>query len=323
MNTVQTLIYHVSVSTVKPPALPDHIEVHADAPLAEYTTFRIGGPADLLVIPHTVAQLEEVLNSLHHTAAPRPLILGGGANVLVADEGIRGVVIVTTHLNELAIDGDVAEIEAGKSVSEAAWELGDSGRGGLHFLYGMPGTVGGAVWMNARCYGGEISEILESVRLLDYDGERVAYRWNAADFSYKRSPFQTMDAIIISARFRLFHDEPERLREKMVSYRDDRRTKGHFAAPSAGSMFKNDRSFGAPSGRIIDEAGLRGYRIGDAAVSAEHGNIFVNAGNATAREMAQLVRYVQERVHERTGFRLAPEVQFIGDWRTTTDADQH
>jgi len=268
----------------------------------------------MLLLPRSVDELVTVLRVLADFPAIPIVVLGGGANVLVSDSGVRGAVIGTSSIRGMEIDGDSVSVGAGMTVSDAAWELGRRGRAGLHFLYAMPGSTGGAVWMNARCYGSEVSDVLESVDLVDFSGRPSTYQFRKDDFSYKVSPFQSGTSIIVGARFRTWSQPPELLAEKMVSYRDDRKKKGHFSFPSAGSIFKNDHAFGAPSGKIIDSLGLRGYRIGDAKISDDHGNIFVNAGNACARDMHRLIRFVQARVLDETGFTLEPEVRFLGDW---------
>lgn len=290
------------------------MEVYRKKGLSEYTTFRIGGPADLLVIPHSADELRTALALLNADPSIPRLVMGGGANVLISDKGFRGVVIVTTGLNRMSREGDSVRVEAGKPISKAAWELGQGGWSGLHFLYGMPGSTGGAVWMNARCYGSEVANVLESATLMDRDGTSETYLFNAEDFGYKRSPFQRDSRIIVEARFKLSRESAEQICKNMVLYREDREKKGHYDFPSAGSMFKNDRRIGVPSGRLIDQLNLRGYRIGDAAISERHGNIFVNRGSATAHDMRRLVEEVQRRALEERGVRLEPEVQFLGDW---------
>lgn len=289
--------------------------VRFDAPLAEYTTFRVGGPADVLILPETIDQLAEAYAAAHQSALPVTL-LGGGANVVVSDRGIRGVVIATTNLRDIQCEGDHVNTLAGTPISDVAaaaanWELG-----GLDFIYAMPGSTGGAIWMNARCYDGEISEVLESVEYVSADGSRSVYTVDRTDFDYKISPFQDGSRVIAAATFALTCRKGERdaLWRRMRDIEEDRRTKGHFAYPCAGSIFKNNREFGAPSGKIIDGVGLRGRRRGGACVSPGHGNIIVNDAGASATDIRELVTEVAETVYGETGFRLEPEVLFLGDW---------
>lgn len=292
-----------------------------DVPLSTRTTFRVGGPADVLVTPRTSDELAEALAVLaaHNL---RPFILGGGANIVVSDAGIRGVVVELTSLSTIRVEGERVHAEAGAAISEASAAAAEAGLTGLDFIYAMPGTVGGAVWMNARCYDGEIAAVLESVDYLTMTGERGRYATRAEDFAYKVSPFQDGRRVITAATFCLGTGRLSRdaLWERMHAHEADRTAKGHFAAPSAGSMFKNDRAFGRPSGQIIDEAGLRGHRVGGAQVSPGHGNIVINTGLATASEIRTLVTDVQSRVYRELGLRLETEVLFVGDWERSGDS---
>lgn len=294
-------------------SLTQECTVLFDEPLAPYTTFRVGGPADALVFPQTVDQLVAALQMVRSAGLPL-CVLGGGANVVVADAGIRGVVVATRELCGLRITGSVLEAGAGCSVSDVAAYAADHALGGLDFIYAMPGSTGGAVWMNARCYDGEIAQVLSEVEYVTTRGEVGTYRARAEDFAYKVSPFQTGDRIIVAARFTLHPDNADHLWATMRAHQADRAAKGHFDAPSAGSVFKNDRRFGEPSGAIIDRLGLRGTRVGGAEVSARHANIIVNTGNATARDIRTLVKLIQQRVAAERGIELEPEILFVGAW---------
>ncbi|MEX2444735.1 MAG: UDP-N-acetylmuramate dehydrogenase [Alkalispirochaeta sp.] len=291
-----------------------------DQPMRDFTTFQVGGPADVLARPRTEGELREVLRATaggDSTSEHFPVwVLGGGANIVVSDAGIRGVVVFLGDLTELAVDGTVLSAQAGAAISDAAAHAADHELRGLEFIYAMPGSVGGAVWMNARCYGGEIFSVLSQVHFVTRTGESGTYTPRAHDFGYKISPFQDGSRIITRVEFSLaaVPGEREALWQGMREHEEDRRNKGHFAYPCAGSIFKNDRSFGRPSGQIIDEQGLRGLERGGARVSDNHGNIIVNTGGATAEDIRGLVTEVQTRVAETTGYQLDPEVLFIGDW---------
>lgn len=288
-----------------------------DVPLAPLTTFRVGGPADALARPRSAADVASLVYAARALDIPLT-ILGGGANVVISDAGIRGLVLHTGELRWLRREGTTVSTGAGTPVSDAAAFAADNDLEGLSFIYAMPGSTGGAVWMNARCYDGEIAPVLESVRyisLREPDPEIIrVYRTRARDFSYKVSPFQDGSRVILEAIFALKPGDGEDLWQRMRDHEADRRQKGHFDAPCAGSIFKNDRAFGAPSGRIIDEAGLRGQSRGGAQVSQRHGNIIINRGNATATDIRNLVVYVQERVRHERGILLEPEVLFLGEW---------
>ena len=287
--------------------------VKVDEPLALHTTFKVGGPADLFIRPSTEDELLLTLTVLREEGIPW-FILGGGANILVADEGIRGAVIATEGLNTLRREGDKVFIGSGMEMSLAAWLTGSEGLAGLHGFYAMPGTVGGAMWMNARCYGCSLSDTLKGARLLSPRGLVRTETYSPGDFDYKKSPFQEGEDIILEGSFLLTPGNRDTLKEEMRHYEEDRRNKGHFSAPSAGSAFKNNRAFGKPSGQIIDEAGLKGLIHGGARVSPNHGNIVQNFRGATAREIRELLERVEQRVFQTTGFKLEREVLYVGNW---------
>jgi UDP-N-acetylmuramate dehydrogenase len=295
--------------------------VEYDRPLAEFTTFQVGGPADVLARPRTAEELRELVAALSRGDVPF-WVLGGGANVVVSDRGVRGVVISIGDLDEVSVSGTVIRSGAGAAISDVAAAAADHDLSGLEFIYAMPGSTGGAVWMNARCYGGEIASVLHRVDYVTREGSSGSYAPDPGDFAYKVSPFQDGRRIITAVEFALTAAPGRRAEmwDAMRSYEDDRRSKGHFAFPCAGSIFKNDRRFGRPSGRIIDEVGLRGRRRGGAMVSAGHGNIIVNTGTASAEDIRILTEEVQSTVYRATGFRLEPEVLFVGDW---PEGDRH
>jgi UDP-N-acetylmuramate dehydrogenase len=199
-------------------------------------------------------------------------------------------------------------------VDDAVEAAAREGWGGLEFLAGMPGTMGGAVWMNARCYEKQVSDVLAETEILDEDLNRVWVPREAGDFSYKRSPFQNRRVVILAARFALERREKGAIREEMAEHRRDREEKGHYRYPSAGSVFKNNRAFGKPTGKIIDELGLRGLPLGGAQVAPWHGNIIINTGNASAEDIMGLTKLVAEKVRNGQGYELEPEILFTGDW---------
>ncbi len=282
-------------------------------PLVNHTCFRIGGTADLYAEPQDRDDLLVLLRGLRELDIPW-FILGGGANILVSDRGVRGMVISMVRFDSVSLNENILTLGAGLPVSDGAAYAADRGFKGMEFIYAMPGSVGGALWMNARCYEGEISGIFKSALVINEDLELERITMDLNQWDYKKSPFQERNCIILSAEFRLTGGISSLLWDRMMEIRKDRTDKGHFRAPCGGSTFKNNRAFGAPSGKIIDEAGLRGFRIGGAAVSEWHGNILINENNATADEMHRLIELVQDRVFEKTGFRLEPEVIMVGDW---------
>ena len=285
----------------------------ADEPLARHTTFRIGGPADAMVFPAGSGDVKAVQALCLKEQIPL-YVLGRGANILVSDRGIRGITLNLTSLSSFRHENGVLTAQAGLDVSAAA----EAGRGGgfscLEFLNGMPSTVGGAVYMNARCYGAEIADVFLDAIVVEDAVERVV-PFRREQWDYKVSPFQNQKGIIVSARFRTKPAAADEVEAVMTANKADREAKGHFRLPCAGSIFKNNHAFGAPSGVLIDRAGLKGLRRGAAAVSAWHGNIIVNEGGATAADLRALISDVKERVARATGFTLEEEVIYAGDWR--------
>lgn len=302
-------------------------DLRFDEPMSAHTTFRVGGPADAWFRPtgpRAVDAMGAVLRAARTEGLP-VFVLGGGANVVVSDRGVRGIVLDMTgwagcEFAPVVVSGAgssspiLVRVRAGTTVDDAADACAERSLGGLDFLAGMPGTAGGAVWMNARCYGRSISDVLIETEILDEDFNRVVVPFSDEDFSYKRSPFQTRQVIIVSALFSLERRSEEELRAEMAKFRADRETKGHYRLPSAGSAFKNDYSYGKPTGMVVDELGLRGLQIGGARVADWHGNIIVNTGNAAAADIRALVQEIARRVLEATGLVLESEILFVGDW---------
>ena len=283
-------------------------------PMWRHSTMIVGGAADYYAVPEGEEDLRRLLTAAEGRGTEW-FILGGGSNILVADSGIRGLVIDMRRFDEHTVNDDVAILGGGLEISEAAWRLGSTGRAGLDFLFGMPGSVGGAVWMNARCYGREVADVLEWVDVMDSGGAVRREPTEGSEWGYKISPYQSAGTVILRAGFRVRRNDPRRLRTAMMEKRNDREAKGHYRAPCAGSAFKNNRGFGEPSGVLIDRCGLKGFSLGSAGVSDWHGNIFVNRGGAKAREIRDLLSLVAQRVEDSTGFRMEPEILIVGDWK--------
>jgi len=300
-------------------APPCDIEVRYNEPMSAHSTFKVGGPADCWLRPcgGDFPTFTTALFTAAHAEHIPIFVLGGGANILVADTGIRGIVLDTggwTGETGQRRQEGILEFRAGTSLDSAAETAAEAGLSGLEFLAGMPGCIGGAVWMNARCYGQEIADVLTETEVIDFSGSSPECRRLPAvksEFSYKHSPFQGRNSLILSASFHLTPDETRQIRAVMDSHRKDRETKGHYRYPSAGSVFKNNPRFGKPTGQIIDELGLCGLRKGGAQVAPWHGNIIVNTGGACAADISALIDEVAARVKTATGFELEPEVLFI------------
>ncbi|MFP4330592.1 MAG: UDP-N-acetylmuramate dehydrogenase [Spirochaetaceae bacterium] len=303
MSTVQQSFDHINISGT----------VLYDEPMSRHTTFRVGGPADVFVQPLAESDVPSILQAAENAKLPL-FILGGGANILVSDAGIRGVVLDMTGLKGIEVKGHTIVCEAGAEVTAVTSFAAQEGLGGIDFLHSMPGTIGGAVWMNARCYGSSIVDILIEVRGVTDSGDSFVYRPKEEDFGYKRSPFQQRRDVITSCTFSLHREASAEVWDRMLGYYQDRESKGHFALPSAGSVFKNNRQFGRPSGAIIDSIGMRGTRIGGAKVSDEHANIIVNTGTATAADIRALMEHVRQRVRTELGLELEQEVLYVGEW---------
>ena len=287
--------------------------VRFDEPLDQHTTYRVGGPADAFLSPISADDVAEVMRLSRHIPV---FILGAGANILVSDRGIRGIVLDMGNLSSNRFNDTTLTAGAGLGMSEAARLALGRGLAGLEFIYAMPGSVGGSVWMNARCYERSVSDVLAYVEIVDQTGTSRRITPSPKEFAYKISPFQRQHWAIVAAGFTLHPGNPVEIERTMLEHDEDRRRKGHFSSPSAGSVFKNNREFGAPSGKIIDTLGLRGTSIGGAKISELHANIITNTGKATACEILQLIEMVEKVVEESMGFCLEREVRLAGDWST-------
>ena len=281
--------------------------------LSGHTSFRIGGPADLFTVPRTAEEAVRIVTLCAQESVPCH-VLGGGTNILISDKGVRGVVIDLTLLSSLEAEGTLVTARGGTPVSAFAEFALSKGLAGMEFAYALPGSVGGAVWMNARCYEREVSDVLEFVDYLDAEGGQKRIPMRRSEWEYKVSPFQRMRGVILQAGFRLAPGNPLHIEDLMEEHKRDRERKGHFLFPCAGSVFKNNRAFGAPTGVIVDSLGLKGRRIGGAQVAPFHGNIIVNTGGATARDVLALIELVEDEVRRRRGFQLEREVLLVGEW---------
>ena len=287
------------------------IKYSLDAPMADYTSFRIGGPADILLEPANREQLAEILTYCEEHSVPREVI-GKGSDLLVSDEGIRGAVI---HMGNLFAGLRMAEesviyADAGVSLASLCNFAKEHSFTGLEFAYGIPGSVGGGVYMNAGAYGGEMKDVLIAAEHLNADGSAGSFESQELMMSYRRSAYTDSDRIITGAYFRLQKGDPAEIgarMEELIRRRFDRQP---MDLPSAGSTFK--RPEGAFAAELIDRCGLKGFRIGGAEVSEKHAGFVVNRGGATCREVLELIDYVKKTVREQTGFLLEPEVKFLG-----------
>lgn len=288
-------------------ALPD-LKILDEEPLARHTSFRIGGPAAIFAQPATVEALSEFLKFLAARGIS-PRILGAGTNVLAPDEGLREVVICTkdalTGLRDLG-DGKI-EAFAGETLSKTAVFARNLSLTGLEFAHGIPGTVGGGIYMNAGAYGGVMKQVAAQTTVLTMDGETRVFAGEAQGFAYRTSAFENLPVIIVKTVFQLAPGGKEEISARMQELMDKRRTSQPLELPSAGSTFK--RPEGAYAGALIQGANLKGISVGGACVSEKHAGFIVNAGGATARDVKVLIELVQKRVFETSGYCLQPEVR--------------
>lgn len=290
-------------------AFPGQFQINV--PMAQYTTFRVGGPADILVSPNSQEEVCTLLAAIQAEQVPCT-ILGNGSNVLVLDKGIRGVVLkLGNALKGLVIEGTRIRVEAGVLLSRLATAAADAGLTGLEFASGIPGSLGGAILMNAGAYGGEIGNLVRTVTVVDPKGQVRNLDREQMDFRYRHSVVMETGDIILSATLELAPGDPETIHERIRDLTQKRITKQPLNFPSAGSTFKRPPGYFAAA--LIDQAGLRGYRVGDAQVSEKHTGFVVNRGHATASEILQLMDDVKTRVHAMSGVWLEPEVRILGE----------
>ncbi len=282
-----------------------------EEPLSKHTSFRIGGPAELMVFPRRVEDLEEIL-CLARDCKIKPRILGSGTNVLAPDEGLRGLVIVTkeTFMGlELTAPGRVTAM-SGMSLAQTAMFAARNNLSGLEFAHGIPGSVGGGVYMNAGAYGGEIKDVALRTEFLYLDGRREWLRGEEQGFAYRNSAFQKLEGVILRTEFGLVSGKETEIRSKIRELNQRRRASQPLEYPSAGSTFKRPQTGYAAA--LIEQAGLKGLQLGGAAVSEKHAGFVVNLGGASAKDVLELVELVKQRVLEYSGVELEPEVRLWG-----------
>ena len=279
----------------------------AGEPLSKHTSFRVGGPAELLACPRSEEELAALLRQCARMEV-RPRVLGGGTNILAPDGGVPGVVISTRGLDSLELpeDGSISA-GAGVPLARLAVFAQKNGLTGLEFAHGIPGTVGGGMYMNAGAYGGELAQVAVSARFLTAEGELRTLVGEEMGLGYRRSAFMGLPGVIVSARFRLEAGDPETIQARMRELMERRRASQPLELPSAGSTFK--RPVGGYAAALIQEAGLKGFRVGDAAVSEKHAGFVVNLGHASSADVLTLIARVRETVKARSGIELEPEVR--------------
>ena len=283
-------------------------DLRFDEPMAKHTSFRIGGPVEVMAFPKDAAELSKLLKTSNLLDC-KPVILGAGTNVLAPDEGLRGLVICLKNCLDgmEQVNDTTIRVAAGVTMTRAAVFAANLGLGGLEFAHGIPGTVGGGVYMNAGAYGGEICQVCKCVDVMDFEGNIRTFSNEEMEFSYRHSVLEEQNGIVISADFELQKKPVEEIRERMKELMAKRSASQPLDKPSAGSAFK--RPVGGYAAALIDQAGLKGYSIGGAAISTKHAGFAVNLGDATAEDVKRLLRQVSDIVFEQSGIRLEPEVR--------------
>ena len=289
-------------------ALLPETELRFQEPMAKHTSFRIGGPVEVMAFPKTKEELSLILKTSALLDCDLA-ILGAGTNILAPDAGLSGLVVCLKDCMDgiEQLDETRIRVMAGVTMTRAAVFAANAGLSGLEFAHGIPGSVGGGVYMNAGAYGGEISGVCESVEIMDRNGELRRLPKEEMDFSYRHSALEDSGEIVISAVFRLTKAEPEDIKAKMKELIGKRSASQPLDLPSAGSAFK--RPVGGYAAALIDEAGLKGYRVGGAGISEKHAGFAVNLGDATAKDVRDLLDQVSDIVFEKSGIRLEPEVR--------------
>lgn len=283
-----------------------------DEPMKNHTTFRVGGPVDWFVMPEEEEQVREIVNILHAEKIPY-YVMGNGSNLLVGDKGYRGVVIqLYKKMSKIRVTEHVVYAQAGALLSKIAAEALAHELSGFEFASGIPGTLGGAVMMNAGAYGGEMKHVLKSALSLTADGELRVLPAEQMELGYRSSIFSKNGDIVLSAELELKSGNPETIRTYMEELKEKRVTKQPLEYPSAGSTFKRPEGYFA--GKLIQDTGLQGFQVGGAQVSEKHCGFVINKDNATAADILSLIEQVVDKVEEKFGVRLEPEVKRIGEF---------
>lgn len=288
----------------------DNVRLHE--PMKKHTTFRIGGPADYYLCPHSTEELQKILQICRENKLEF-FILGNGSNLLVSDKGYQGVVIqLWKNFSDIETEDNTITVKAGTLLSKVAAEALEESLTGMEFASGIPGTMGGAVMMNAGAYGGEMKDIIREVTVLTREGELLTLSKEEMNFGYRTSVVKEKGYVVISAVLQLRKGDREEIRKVMDELKERRVTKQPLDMPSAGSTFKRPEGYFA--GKLIMDAGLRGFSVGGAQISEKHCGFVVNKGDATAADVLGLIGEVQKRVQEKFGVALEPEVKFLGEF---------
>lgn len=285
------------------------LELRREEPMSRHTTFKVGGPAALLALPSAEEQLTKAVK-LARMEGIEPLFVGLGSNLLVDDHGLNALVVKTApQMNTCRVEGNRVTAWAGAPLAQVANTAADHGLTGLEFAHGIPGSLGGAVVMDAGAYDGEMRHVVRSVRALNRNCEVEELTAEQCEFGYRRSVFSDGSRLVISATMELQPGEEDAIRSRMAELMEKRKSKQPLEWPSAGSTFKRPERYFAAA--LIDQCGLKGFRVGGAQVSEKHAGFVINAGGATCRDILDLMDAVRERVFRATGVELEPEVKYL------------
>ncbi|NET06494.1 MAG: UDP-N-acetylmuramate dehydrogenase [Symploca sp. SIO2B6] len=290
--------------------------LRSQVPLAKLTSFRVGGPAQWYVAPQSLEDLQASFDWAHSQGLPMTW-LGAGSNMLVSDFGLPGLVISTRHLSQIKFDADTGIVTAGagESIARLAWQAAKRGWQGLEWAVGIPGTVGGAVVMNAGAHKSAIADTLISVETISAAGKCEQLTPQDLDFSYRTCNLQGGNRLVVQASFELKPGaNPKQVMAQTSRYLKQRRTSQPYHLPSCGSVFRNPESHAA--GWLIEQIGLKGYRVGGAQVAERHANFILNCGGATANDIFQIIRHIQQQVEQQWSLYLEPEVKILGDFQS-------
>ena len=295
--------------------LTDYIEetrIYKDEPMKKHTTFRVGGNADYFVVPKTEEEVKNIVSLCKSEGMPY-FILGNGSNLLVGDKGYRGVIIqICKEMNQIEVQGTSLLVQAGALLSKVGSAALEAGLAGFEFASGIPGTMGGAVFMNAGAYGGEMKDILAEVTVLDENGEVRVLKKEELELGYRTSVVAKKGYVVLSARVELQSGDKKKIEARMQELKVQRTTKQPLEYPSAGSTFKRPEGYFA--GKLISDSGLRGFQVGGAQVSEKHCGFVINKENATASDIVELMNQVIEKVQNEFGVTLEPEVRKLGEF---------
>lgn len=286
------------------------MDIKLNEPLSQYSYTKVGGKADALVFPQTKQEVQQMIEWVDTNQVPLT-ILGNLSNLIVMDGGIRGIVMILTRMNQIQVEGETVIADAGASLIETTQVARDHHLTGLEFACGIPGSVGGAIFMNAGAYGGEIKDLPLEIETLTRTGEFRTYSTQTAQFGYRHSIFQDNHEVVLQVKFQLEPGEIDLIQSEMDRLTELRTSKQPLELPSCGSVFK--RPEGHFTGKLIQDAGLQGYRIGGAEISKKHAGFIVNVDRATATDYIELIQFIQHRIWELYQVQLEPEVRIIGE----------